>query len=159
MAQERNPCYGSARMKIRLTPLSGMAAAIWAGSWFVAAALVTFILWKPFMHLTPFLAFFAAVAITAARSGAWWGLGSALGSALVMSMAGVFAREEILIRTLAILTNSGLVIWLGSMLRRGASENQAYQAGIGDAVPDFVWSCDPTGRPSYVNTRTLEFLD
>ena len=98
------------------------------------------------------------MAITAARSGAWWGLGSALASAAIMGFSGAFPPEEILIRTLAILTNSALVIWLGSMLRRGASENQAYQEGIGDAVPDFVWSCDSLGAPSYVNTRTLEFF-
>ena len=145
-------------MKIRLTPLSGMAAAIWAISWFAVAALLTVTLWRPFIHYVPFLAFFAAVAITAARSGGWWGLGSALASALVMSMSGAFPKEEILIRTVAILANASLVIWLGSMLRRGASENQAYQEGIADAVPDFVWSCDPSGRPSYVNMRTLEFF-
>ena len=135
-----------------------MAAAVWAVSWFAAAAIVTAALWKPFMHDVPFLAFFSAVAITAARSGGWWGLGSAVASALVMSLAGAFPSDEILVRTLAILTNSCLVIWLGSMLRRGAAENQAYQEGIGDAVSDFVWSCDPSGKPTYVNTRALEFL-
>lgn len=146
------------RMKIRLTPLSGMSAAIWAAAWFAAAAMFTAALWKPFMHDVPFLAFFSAVAITAARSGAWWGLGAAVAAALVMSLAGAFAQDEILIRTIALLTNSSLIIWLGSMLRRGAAENQAYQEGIGDAVPDFVWSCDPLGMPTYVNARALEFF-
>ncbi|HWB58562.1 MAG TPA: ATP-binding protein, partial [Chthoniobacteraceae bacterium] len=100
----------------------------------------------------------AAVAITAARTGAWWGLGSALAAVGAMSLAGAFTAQEILVRALGMLANSGLVIWLGSMLRRGAAENQAYQEGIADAVPDFVWSCGPDGKPTYVNTRTLAFF-
>jgi PAS domain S-box-containing protein len=34
---------------------------------------------------------------------------------------------------------------------------EAFYRTLGDAVPDFVWSCDPEGRMDYVNQRWLEY--
>ena len=145
-------------MKIRLTPLSGFPAAIWAISWYVVAAILTVVFWEPFFSNVPFLAFFAAVAITATRSGVWWGMGSSIGAVLTLCCSGVFPEEQIVIRASAMLANSSLIIWLGAMLRSGATENQTYRESIGDAVPDFVWAHNVQGVPLYVNARTLEFF-
>ena len=145
-------------MKIRLTPLSGFPAAVWAISWYVIAAILTAVFWNPFFSHVQFLAFFAAVAITAARSGAWWGMGSSIGAVLTLCCSGAIPADQIAIRASAMLANSSLIIWLGATLRRGATENQSYQESIGDAVPDFVWAHDVQGVPLYVNGRTLEFF-
>ncbi|MGB8354762.1 MAG: ATP-binding protein [Chthoniobacteraceae bacterium] len=145
-------------MKIRLTPLSGFPAAVWAISWYVVAVILTAVFWGPFFSHVQFLAFFAVVAITAARSGAWWGMGASIGAVLTLCCAGVFPEDQIAIRATAMLANSSLIIWLGAMLRRGATENQTYQESIGDAVPDFVWAHDAGGVPLYVNARTLEYF-
>jgi len=146
------------RVKISFTPLSGRPAAIWAVCCFFIAALLTSTLWGLFVSMVPFLLFFAAVATTAARSGAWWGMGSAGAAVLAITLTGIFPGDQVPIRCLAFLANCVFIIWLGSKLRKGAAENQAYQEGIADAVPDFVWSCDPNGRVLYVNTRALEFF-
>jgi len=145
-------------MKIRLTPLSGFPAAVWAIAWFVVAAILTAAFWNPIFSNVQFLAFFAAVAITAARSGPWWGMGSSLCAVLTLCGSGAIPAEQITIRAFAMLANSSLIIWLGTMLRSGTTENQAYQESIGDAVPDFVWSYDAQGVPLYVNSRTLDFF-
>ncbi len=145
-------------MKIRVTPLSGRPAFIWAGGWFSLATLLTFALWKPFMHVVPFLAFFSAVALTAARNGPLWGLGSAISAIALLFAAGKIPSGELVIRGGALLANSAFIIWLGALLRRTVLESQVYRESIADAVSDFVWSCDSRRRPLYVNSRMLEFF-
>ena len=72
-------------MQFRLTPLAGRPAAVWAIGWFALATLVTLSLWRPAFHLLPFTFYFAAMAIIAARTGAWYGLGSIVGAIAVIA--------------------------------------------------------------------------
>jgi PAS domain S-box-containing protein len=145
-------------MQFRLSPLTGRPAAIWAAAWFAAAAVVTLTLWKPFLHLLPYTFFFAAMAIIAARSGAWYGLGSVIGAVIVVAPLMNATPSAAIIRSAGLFANSALIIWLGARLRRGASEENAFRASIDEAVSDFVWSCDPAGHPLSLNARALDFL-
>jgi PAS domain S-box-containing protein len=146
------------RVIFSLSPLRGRPAALWAISWFTAASLITFLLWKPLLHLLPFTIYFAAMAIIAARCGAWYGLGAISGAILAIFTVLPLRQGEMLIRSVGLLANSSLVIWLGSSLRRGTSESSAFRDSIDEAVSDFVWSCDPVGNLTALNARALEFF-
>jgi len=140
-----------------LTPLRGRAAAGWAIFWFASASLITVILWKPVMYLIPFFPLFAAVAITAARSGLWYGMTLVILGVLGFWLAGGIPSNELLIRGVSLAINSALVIWLGARLRKGRVESAADREGISEAVPDFIWSCGALGDLTYANQRCLDF--
>ncbi|MGC3990325.1 MAG: ATP-binding protein [Chthoniobacteraceae bacterium] len=141
----------------QLTPLRGRAAAGWAIFWFTTACLITAILWKPVMYLVPFFPLFAAITITAARSGPWYGMACVLLGVSGFWLVGAIPSSEIFIRGLSLIINSALVIWLGARLRKGRADSDADRAGISEAVPDFIWSCDELGQLTYANQRCLDF--
>ncbi|HYR57094.1 MAG TPA: ATP-binding protein, partial [Chthoniobacteraceae bacterium] len=119
---------------------------------------ITFSFWKPLLHMMPFTVYFAATAIIAARSGAWFGLGSALGAVAAVAAWSDNPPEVMLLRSITMLMTSALIIWLGAMLRRGASESSAFRQSIDEAVADFVWSADPGGKPISINARALAYF-
>ncbi len=106
----------------------------------------------------PFTVYFAAMAIIAARSGAWYGLASALSAVVAVAAWSDTPPNVMLLRSATMLATSGLIVWLGATLRRGASESSAFRQSIDEAVSDFVWSADAAGRPISINARALAYF-
>ena len=144
-----------------LSPLKGWRACRWAFLWALVAAAVTWVFWGNVFHYSPFVMFFAAVAITAARTGPALAMSVAVSGVLTVLSLQTEALGEMWWPSISMLFNSGVVTYLGSSVRRSYQTNRdadEFRESIGDAVADFLWSCRSDGEVVFVNDRMLSYI-
>ena len=144
-----------------LSPLKGWKAFFWAVTWAAIAVALTLLFWSDVFRYTPFMLFFAAVAISAARTGPLFAMVVALSGVLTVLSQDSMQIAQMWRPSVSMLFNSAIIIYLGSSVRRSYQTNldaNQFRQSIGDAVADFLWSCRNNGEVVFVNDRMLSYI-
>ena len=144
-----------------LSPLKGWKACLWAAFWALFSCGLTLLFWERVSSYAPYVLFFAAVAFTAARTGPVLAMLVALSGVLTVLAQQPTRLTEMWLPSICMLFNSAIFIYLGSSVRQSYQANldaNEFRESIGDAVADFLWSCQQDGDVVFVNDRMLSYL-